>query len=356
MCKVYNTIGCLTNIKSHLEEQRIYDFKSVKELIRFQKNYADLRENIIREHELLIAQEKKNLGKDIAQLSESIETTKSATKQKLEQELTDLKLRLENLPAPTTVMKVYAYYFKKAILWVKIQRASRLINPKVEASVAHLIPSLLEKNNRFHYIDSSFSKAVNQSCLLPIQELDHRKRTIDQLDNSIFGAIGEQKVVKELEKLTDDYILINDFTYTFYPPLYNRQENDNIKSIQIDHLLVAPSGIFLIETKNWSLHSLKNLSLRSPVQQIKRASFALFHLLNVQINTSTFALKKHHWGDRKIPIRNLIVLINNRPNETFQYVKIVTLKELLSYVTYFEPCFSGREVENITQNLLERID
>ncbi len=355
MCKVYNTIGCLTNIKSHLHEQRIYDFKSVKELIYFQKNYATIRENIISEHELLIEQEKKNLGEAITQLNELIETTKSDTEQKLGQELEYLKEQFENLPSPTTVMKVYVYYFKKAILWVKIQRASHLFNSKVESSIEHLINSLSEKSNRFHYIDSSFASAVNQSCLLPLQELDYKKRTIDQIDKSILGAIGEQKVVKELEKLTDDYILINDFTYTFHPPLYNRQENDHIMSVQIDHLLVAPSGIFLIETKNWSQSSLRNLSLRSPVEQVKRTSFALYHLLNVRVNMSLLALKQHHWGDRKIPIRNLIVLINNRPNETFQYVKILNLNELLSYITYFEPCFSGKEVENIAQNLLNHI-
>ena len=354
MCKVYNTIGCLTNIKSHLHEQGIYDFKSVKELIRFQKNYADVRKNIISEHEVLIAQEKKNLGEAIAQLNELIDTTKSDTAQQLTQELEYLKQALASLPSPNTVMKVYVYYYKKAILWLKIQRASRLFIPKIESSVKHLIHSLSEKSNRFHYIDSSFAGAVNQSSLLPLQDLDHRKKTIDEIDASILGAIGEQKVVKELEKLSDDYILINDFTYTFHPPLYNRQENDHIRSVQIDHLLVAPSGIFLIETKNWSQNSLRNLSLRSPVEQVRRTSFALYHLLNVRVNMSLLALKQHHWGDRKIPIRNLIVLINNRPNETFQYVKIVNLNELLSYITYFEPCFSGKEVESIAQNLLNR--
>jgi hypothetical protein len=43
-------------------------------------------------------------------------------------------------------------------------------------------------------------------------------------------------------------------------------------SVQIDHLLVSPFGVFLIETKNWSDQSLNNLSLRSPVQQIKELS------------------------------------------------------------------------------------
>ena len=138
-----------------------------------------------------------------------------------------------------------------------------------------------------------------------------------------------------------------------FPAIYNRQENDYIKSIQIDHLLVAPSGIFLIETKNWSEKSLKNLSLRSPVQQIKRTNFALFRLLNNEMSNFHLDLDKHHWGDKKISIKNLIVLTNTKPKEEFQYVKILMLNELLSYIYYFKPIFSSIEAQRIAEFLLK---
>jgi hypothetical protein len=108
--------------------------------------------------------------------------------------------------------------------------------------------------------------------------------------------------------ISDEYFLINDFSISFPTPIYNRQENDYIKSIQIDHILVTPSGIFLIETKNWSEKSLNNLSLRSPVQQIRRTSFVLFKILTEEVANYRLNLSQHHWGSRKIPIRNLIVL------------------------------------------------
>ena len=158
-------------------------------------------------------------------------------------------------------------------------------------------------------------------------------------------------MVKELENLSNDYYLINDFCLTFSPPIYNRQQNDYIKSIQVDHLLVSPSGIFLIETKNWSDESLNNLSLRSPVQQIKRTNFALYKLLNGDL-PQLLNLNLHHWGDRKISIKNLIVLTNHKPNEEFQYVKIVTLNELLAYIKYFKSSFSASEVQIIAEHLL----
>jgi hypothetical protein len=58
----------------------------------------------------------------------------------------------------------------------------------------------------------------------------------------IYGAgwAGEKEVVKLLKnKLSDDYILLND--------LYLHGGGGDI-----DHIVLAPSGVFVLETKNWS--------------------------------------------------------------------------------------------------------
>ena len=150
--------------------------------------------------------------------------------------------------------------------------------------------------------------------------------------------------------LLDDYFLINDFSVSFSPAIYNRKENDYIGSVQI---LVGPSGLFVIETKNWSEKSLKNLSLRSPVEQIKRSSFALFYLLNNEMSKYYLHLDRHHWGKKKVPIKNLIVLTTVQPKEEFQYVKILTVNELVCYVTYFKPVFSSTETDRIAEMIYE---
>jgi hypothetical protein len=226
----------------------------------------------------------------------------------------------------------------------------------VNYAVRELVDQHQDKTNRYQYITLHFSDAVNESCLSKINELENKQRIIDEVKNSIYGALGEHKVVKELENLSDENVLINDFALSFYPAIYHRQENDYIKSIQIDHLLVAPSGIFLIETKNWSEKSLANLDLRSPVQQVKRTNFALFKILTGDILNERVKLKQHHWGDRKIPIRNLIVLTNSKPNEEFQHVKVLTINELLGYVRYFKPMFTSAETQAIANYLLDLSD
>ena len=85
------------------------------------------------------------------------------------------------------------------------------------------------------------------------KNLEFIKETVDGLYSTIAGAIGENAVVRELKKLSDQYYLINDFSLKFNPPIYNKRENDRIYSIQIDHLLVCPSGIFILETKKLEL-------------------------------------------------------------------------------------------------------
>ena len=176
------------------------------------------------------------------------------------------------------------------------------------------------------------------------KKLDFTKEVVDGLHTLIAGAIGENSVVNELQKLPDNYYLINDFSVDFDPPIYNKKENDRIFSIQIDHLLICQSGVFLLETKNWSKQSIKNLDLRSPVEQILRTSYVLFVLLNSESNIH---LARHHWGSKKIPVKNIIVMTNEKPKEEFKHVKVLSLHELVGYIKYFDEIFSETEAENI---------
>jgi len=336
-----------------LHEHDVNEYKSVNELIDFQKNYSVVREQILSNHKLVIELEKSKLGDEIVQLDRAVTTNRREVEHQLLSELKALEHRLHNLPsAGSNIIHTVANYVKRTDLKLKIRVNKRNFNSKVEHSVKHLIENHSVKNKRYQYILSNFENAVMESGLPHLQELDRKKRVIDQLNSSIYGALGEQKVVKELEKLSNDHILINDFKCQFDPPIYNRKENDPIKSIQIDHILITPSGIFLIETKNWSQQSLENRSLHSPVHQIKRTNFALYKILKGEIYTPELILNEHHWGDRKIPLRNLIVLVNHKPTAEFEHVKVLTLNELLGYVRYYKPCFSISETQMIANYLL----
>lgn len=354
MCKIYNTIGSLNDIRFHLVRNNLDEFNTLDELLHFEKSYYSIEQEIILKHTSLLQREKIALEKEIADLNETISKTESEHEQQLKQRLEFYKREIENLPtANSQIIPIIKEYWLNMVLWIKIWFTPFVFRYNIIVTKRKYNLLLSQKNNRYNHISNNFSAAVNESSLLQLQKLQHKRDVIKKINNSIYGAFGEQKVVDVLESLSDDYILINDFRCTFYPPINNRKENDRIKSVQIDHLLISPSGIFLIETKNWSQHSIANKELRSPVQQVKRTNYALYRLLSNEIRKSNISFTRNHWGDRKIPIRNLIVFINNKPTEEFQFTKILGLDELYKYIMYFTPSFTNKETEMIADILLK---
>ena len=96
----------------------------------------------------------------------------------------------------------------------------------------------------------------------------------------IYGAgwEGEKRVAKLLSgKLSDDYFLLND--------LYLRNGEGDI-----DHVILAPAGIFVLETKNWRgeitcngdtwVRSGKNSFKGSPSRQAKRNAATIKHIVD----------------------------------------------------------------------------
>lgn len=351
MCKVYNTVGSLTVIKERLAQNKITDFNSTQELISFQNNYTTSREQIISGQRLLLTAERDTLGSRILELEKEIAKDSALIRQRLQAEVDLLKRQYDAITEmQKSWIQEFSYSFKALFILMKIKYNELAYNQIISASIQPKINLLTKKRERHQYLISRFEEAIIESGRVALKELDHKKKVIDEVNSFIYGAIGEYKVVQELKQLPDNYILINDFSYTFGEYLYYGQDKSYIKTIQIDHLLISPAGIFLIETKNWSKESLKNLDLFSPVSQIKRTNYALFKILSENSNS---VLGQHHWGDRKIPIRNLIVLINHKPTEEFQYVKILTLNELHGYIEYFKPSLSNQEVQEIANYLIK---
>lgn len=347
MCKVYNTIGSLNTIQSHLIENNLDEFNSLDELINFEKNYYFTKEQVILNHKLSIQKEKKALEDEIHQLSETISKMKYKFNEQLKKRLDKLYSKVDTLFLPNSnIIIILKDIWINLITWLKIWFTPLVFYFEINFSTYRLNKLLSKKIIRYNFINADFDEALKQSSFNELNELEKKRTLLQEINKSVYGAFGEQKVENVLKKLPSDYILINDFTHSFRKPIYNRNDDEYIKTVQIDHILISPSGIFLIETKNWSEHSLKNPILRSPVDQVKRANLALYKILSKSI--------KHHWGDRKIPIRNLIVFINNKPTEEFHHVKILKLDELLNYITYFPACFSSEETQKIADFLLNK--
>jgi hypothetical protein len=153
MCKVYNSLGSLMAIKAHLRGHNVNDFKSVNELVNFQKNNPALRQEIISNHLILIERERDHLSEEIAQLTSSITTRKSEAEQKLQLELNELGEQLERLISTRpSIFKVLIDYAKKARLKKRIRDLRFNFNAEIEHSANDLTSMLTRKTNRYQFI------------------------------------------------------------------------------------------------------------------------------------------------------------------------------------------------------------
>ncbi len=288
MAVIVGKIEPLKKIKDILNDNDITRFNSIGETNEFLKNYDSEKEELI------------NITK--VSLDEEIKAIEKTTNQAIKDSSKNI--------------------INKILLYFKVKK------------------NLKRKSN----LELNYEDILSTRCVQACEKLDSTKEIVDNLYPLIAGAIGENLTVKELEKLSNEYYLINDFSIEFDPPIYNRNEDDRIFSIQIDHLLICKSGVFILETKNWSNKSIESLDLRSPVKQVSRTSYALFVLLNSESNVE---LIRHHWGSARIPIRNVIVMTKVKPKEEFKHVKVLTLDQLNGYIQYFDEIFDNDEVNQI---------
>lgn len=94
MCKIYNTIGSLSTLKSHLHGNDIYEFKSLKEVIDFQNSYTSARQQLMFQHKERIEQEKNTLHLELQNLDSEIESQRTQNKQLLQNEVDSLKRQI----------------------------------------------------------------------------------------------------------------------------------------------------------------------------------------------------------------------------------------------------------------------
>jgi len=347
MAKVIGTIESLKSLKKELNEKGVTRFTSVKEINDFLSNYS-LEKNTI-------------LQNTTEELEKKFIDTSTDLEQKIQNKSIIIDIKTEKLNKKILELNEFIQFIernenknfiKKIIDYVRLFKSKRELNfitknkyNLINSSVDSLIP-LIEKDEIFIQEYRTNKQNLIKSKARPkIIKLEITRRIIENSKNLIAGAIGENLVVKEIKKLSNDFVLINDFKLTFNPPIFYKKKNERIHSIQIDHLLISKAGIFIIETKNWSKSSVDSISLRSPIEQISRFNFALFIFLNKNIKLY------HHWGVKTIPIKNVIVMIKNKPLGNFKFVEIKLLSELNNYINSCEIVFTKSELSKIVHKL-----
>lgn len=187
-----------------------------------------------------------------------------------------------------------------------------------------------------------------------VRSTDSFPRIQSQHPYILSGAQGEEQVARQLSKLPDDYTVIHNYNLDFPRPLYDRRNDDRIYSVQIDHLVIGPTGLYVIETKHWSKTSQENRNFFSPVKQLKRSGFALFVMLNQAIEEESISGFAHHWGEQQISPQKILCFLKHAPSEHFQYISILSPQRLAHYIHQQKKLFSRQQIQSLVHYLLKR--
>jgi hypothetical protein len=349
MTIVEGQIETLKNLKNSLAERGLSEFESIGQINKFQRTYsAEVRETpgrLERELEIETAETKAVCNSLSSAINDQLDELSS--KHNLERQVLE---RRHEMLSSSEAMNIFLRIWRQILTNLNSYRKRRLekdFKRKSKKLTREALKKFKETQGNLNNLILNKESMLAKRLQDRLDALNYTKQVLDSLYPVIAGAIGEHAVVKALSDLSNEYYLINDYTVQFNPPILNKKEDERIFSIQIDHVVVCRAGVFLLETKNWSKSSVENLDLRSPVEQILRSSYAAFVLLNSQSGSQALRLQKHHWGAKKIPIRNIIVMTNEKPNGEFKHVKVVALKDLIGYLKFFDSVLTGDEVESI---------
>lgn len=354
MAHIYRQIDSTKTLRAELDSRNISMFNSIREIEDFKRNYNSLKEDILIQAQI-------NLQKEIAQKSIKLESLKEDLKEHvisledeiksqihiLETKVSDLNERLKNESFLTKV-------FIAIRRWQNDSKLNQLItnrDPRISRRTASIVQEVEGIQSELDQLIQNRVKIANDRSKNEFYELERTKKAIEELRTIIAGAKGEYAVEQELRKLPNNFYVINDYKLDFVRPIINKQTGEKIFSIQIDHLVVSPGGVFILETKNWSQKSIKSINLRSPIEQIQRSSYALFVFMNKNISINT-----HHWGSKQISLKNILVMTGATTTHKFQYVKVKELKELNVYLKYFDAIYSDNETKWLANTLLDYCD
>lgn len=225
MAHIYGQIETLKRLKNELASSGIDRFKSVKEINDFLHNFEYVKEETIDNIRHTLGSEIKELNIKIKENKDNIESVRSKTIIDIQVQKDLLEIKIDKLST-----KANKSSFHKLICNYFIKRKRKSLdyyttNPSdiIENALKSIRKVIENDENKLFYLVNNKELILNNRSIPEIQKLNFIKDKIENLKPIIAGAVGEDMVVKEIEKLPDSYILINDYSLKFNPPIYNKR-------------------------------------------------------------------------------------------------------------------------------------
>src|SRR5256886_4102459 len=190
-------------------------------------------------------------------------------------------------------------FFKRIFNWFRIRA--------LKAEIATL-----------YQADSHYSSALDQTIA--------RVRSLLN-STELAGAEAELAVIDRLRMLPSSTVVFNDVQ--LQATRYIHFDGAALLSAQIDHVVLTPAGVFIIETKRWSDRFVESGDFYSPFDQVGRASYLCYDLL------------RESFGNTRV--RSIIVCVSSLP-EAHDYAdrKSTRLNSSHSQISYAVFCLKKK--------------
>ena len=169
-----------------------------------------------------------------------------------------------------------------------------------------------------------------------------KKRQINKIEDNLdgiehAGAKGETLALEKLSELPDDYHVFCGVNKDLGKYITYRRKR-NLKSAQMDFVVVSKRGVVLIEVKNWSAKYYKNHYGLRPHEQVDRAGRVLW----IKLKSSWFRPKDP-------PVTSVLLSIQGSINydSNYGYVVVKNLNDINSYIQNKQEQFSDKEVKRL---------
>jgi hypothetical protein len=178
---------------------------------------------------------------------------------------------------------------------------------------------------------------INNECY----NISRSYKFLNEHQPALIGASGEEQVIGVLSRLPAGYHIINDINIHFDGAIYWKAGHEYIGNCQIDHVVIGPTGVFMLETKVWKSSGFE-LKSHELVHQVRRSNYGLWYYL-----------KEFYRRDDTPKIRTVVVSVNGAPSnrKPDDYIDIVTPHHLCEYILAKRTVLSQQAIQKIVRIL-----
>ena len=299
------------------------------------ESVSDIRKMLVSkaaEYEIAKAQETKRFDDELENLVNELESRRVSLEADLVKREYYIDLDVEFFEIAILLLQNKTWIVQKILNKSKIQKHKAHVQrlkakkKKIRWQLTNDITTLETaiKNKRDHK-----DSIIEDGCSSIKKDVELLKKTISSPE--LAGAEAELEIIEQLKKLPDNYYVVSGITLILDKA--KRLDGQWLKSAQIDHLVIAPAGVFVIEAKNWSKEFSEHGSYFDPYQQVKRASHVCYMILKDPAS--------------KLKTKSMIVhkgAIPEKPEGS--YTKVLRIEEMNNYILWHkESILSDAEIK-----------